>query len=164
MGASEQACLPSGGTERICATLCSMPSNLELVRSLYTAWEERDFTDISWADPEIEYVMAGGPDPGVWRGVRGMGDAFRGMLKAWTDWRVTADDYTEVDAQRILVTYHFSARGRVSGVEAGLLHTQGATLFHLHAGRVTRIVQYFNRETAFAEVGLAPARATERPR
>jgi ketosteroid isomerase-like protein len=129
-------------------------TNLDLVRSIYADWERGDYNDVTWAHPELEYVMAGGPDPGVWRGVRGMAEAFRGMLKAWTDWRVTADDYVEVDRERILVPYHFTARGRASGLEAGRLHTQGATLFELQAGRVRRIVQYFDRERAVADLGL----------
>jgi ketosteroid isomerase-like protein len=137
-----------------------MSANLDLVRSIYAAWERSDYSDVSWADPELEYVMAGGPDPGVWTGVRGMAEAFRDMLRAWTEWRVTADDYLEVDSGRILVPYHFTARGRTSGVEAGQLHTQGATLFHLDAGRVTRIVQYFHRDRAFADLGLTEEKDT----
>lgn len=137
-----------------------MSANLGLVRCIYAAWERSDYTEVAWADPEIEYVIAGGPDPGVWRGVGGMAKAFREMLKAWTDWRVTAEDFVEVDSERILVPYRFAARGRASGLEAGRLHTQGATLFQLHASRVTRIVQYFDRERAFVELGLAPDAGT----
>lgn len=143
-----------------------MSANVDFVRSIYAAWERSDYTDVAWADHDIEYVMAGGPDPGVWRGVEGMAEAFRGMLAAWTDWRVTADEYIELDGERVLVSYHFSARGRTSGLEAGKLHTHGATLFQLRARRVTRIVQYFSRDLAFAELGLggqseAPARPTQ---
>ncbi|HXW58393.1 MAG TPA: nuclear transport factor 2 family protein [Solirubrobacteraceae bacterium] len=134
--------------------------NLDLVRSIYANWERADYSDVAWADPVLEYVMAGGPDPGVWVGVRGMNEAFRGMLKAWTDWKVTADEYIDVDGERILVAYHFSALGRASELEAGRLHTQGATLFHLRAGRVTRIVQYFDRNHALADLGLTPERDT----
>jgi hypothetical protein len=72
-----------------------MSVNLDLVRSIYSNWERGDYNDVAWAHHALEYVMAGGPDPGVWRGVRGMAEAFRGMLKAWTDWRVTADEYVE---------------------------------------------------------------------
>jgi hypothetical protein len=133
-----------------------MSANLDLVRSIYADWERSDYTDVGWADPEIEYVMVGGPDDGVWNGVQGMAEAFRNMLKAWTDWRVTPGDCIELDAERVLVPYHFTARGRVSGLEAGQLHTQGATLFHLHAGLVTKIVQYFDRDRALADLGLAP--------
>ena len=131
-----------------------MSENLDLVRSIYAAWQRGDYSDVGWAEPEIAYEMAGGPDPGVRTGIEGMAEAFRNMLGAWTDWRVTAHDYLEVDSERVLVPYHFTARGRASGLEMGQLDTQGATLFHLHGGRVTRIVQYFDRDRAFADLGL----------
>jgi hypothetical protein len=37
-------------------------SNLEFVRSLFDAWGRGDFSSTDWADPEIEFVLADGPD------------------------------------------------------------------------------------------------------
>jgi hypothetical protein len=42
-------------------------SNLELMRSIYSAWERGDFGAVEWADPDIEFVVADGPDADRWR-------------------------------------------------------------------------------------------------
>ena len=43
------------------------------------------------------------------------------------------------------------ARGKRSGVEVG---TEGADLFHLLDGKVTRLVVYFDVQNALADLGL----------
>ena len=41
-----------------------------------------------WADPEIEFVVADGPEPGSWTGLPAMAEASRDFLGAWEDCRV----------------------------------------------------------------------------
>jgi hypothetical protein len=76
--------------------------NVELVRSIYAAWERGDFGSTEWAHPQIEYVIADGPAPGSWTGLAGMVEGFREFLGAWKEFRVEAQEYRELDSERVL--------------------------------------------------------------
>jgi ketosteroid isomerase-like protein len=128
--------------------------NVELVRSLYEAWERGDYRATEWAHPEIEFVMAGGPAPGRWTGLAGLAEGWREWLSAWEEWRVVAEEYRELDGERVLVLIRFGGRGKTSGVEVGQMQSKGANLFHIRDGKVTRLVIY-DRERAFADFGLS---------
>ena len=132
------------------------PANLDLVRSLYPAWERGDFSSADWAHPEIEFVIADGPSPGRWTGLAGMAEGMREFLIGWEDFRGRADEYRELDDERVFVLTHFSARGKRSGLGVGQIWTAGAHLFHIRGGRVTRLIAWWDRERALADLGLGP--------
>ena len=54
-----------------------MSENTDLVRSIYAAWERRDYRSAEWAHSEIEYVNADGPDRGRRVGLEEMAEAWR---------------------------------------------------------------------------------------
>jgi ketosteroid isomerase-like protein len=130
-------------------------ANLDLVRSIYGAWERGDYSSVEWADPEIEYVIADTLSPGSWTGVAGMAEGWSGWLSAWQDFRAEAYEYRELNHERVLVLTHFSGRGKASGVDVGEVRTRGASLFHLRGGKVTRLVLYFDRDRGLADLGIA---------
>jgi ketosteroid isomerase-like protein len=125
------------------------------VRSIYADWERGDFSSAAWADPAIEFVLPDGPSPGSWRGIAEMSAAWREVLSAWRHFRVEAERYRDLGDGRVLVlTFNNSGRGRTSGLEVGQFRTEGANVFQIRNGRVTRLVSYLNRDQALADLGL----------
>jgi ketosteroid isomerase-like protein len=136
-------------------------ANLDFVQSLYAAWERGDFfSSAEWADPKIEFVIADGPDPVKWTGLAAMAEGMRDRLRNFERWRTAADEYRELDDERVLVLVRSSGRGKTSGVEVAQIQSEGANLFHLRNGRVTRLVVYWERERALADLGIAPEAGT----
>ena len=133
-------------------------TNLDLVRSIFAAMERGDFvSSVEWADPEVDWVIADGPEPSSLKGVTAYLEWWRDFLIAWEGYRIKVDEYRELDDDRVLVLLHSGGgRGRTSGLELGEHGGGGAAILHIRAGKVTRVVTYFNRERAFADLGLAP--------
>jgi ketosteroid isomerase-like protein len=128
--------------------------NLELVRSLYSGWERGDYTSRGWASPAIEWTIADGPDPGTWTGLDGMAEAFRRNMGVWEGVHAEVEQYRELDDERVLVLEWRRARGKASGLELSTMRAEGAVLFHLRDGKVTRLVFYWDRARAFADLGM----------
>ena len=129
-------------------------ANLELVRSIYAAWGSGDFGSNEWADAEIEFAFAGGPETKSWTGLAGMAEGYRDWLRAWKNFRAEPEEYRVIDDERILVLVRNSGQGRVSGLDID--QRSVANLFHLRGGKVTRLVVYLDRKLAFADLDLAP--------
>jgi ketosteroid isomerase-like protein len=131
-------------------------ANVNLVRSIFADWERGDFSSAEWAHPEIEWAVADGPSPGSWTGTARAWEGWRSRMSPWEDLRIEAEEYRVLEDDRVLVLTRASGRGKRSGVELGHTYARGAGLFELRDGRVSRCVAYFDRERAFADLGLAP--------
>jgi ketosteroid isomerase-like protein len=129
-------------------------ANLDLVRSIYADWERGDFSSVGWADPEIVYVWVDGPTPGSWSGLTAMAEGARVIFNAWEDYRVEAHEYRELDDERVLVFTRMSGRGKASGLALEQMRTEGATVFHVCEGKVTKHVYYWDRDRALTDLGL----------
>ena len=128
--------------------------NVELVRSIFAAWERGDFSSAEWAHPEIEFSIADGPAPGSWRGLAEMATGWREFLNAWEDFHADGvDEYRELDGERVLALQRFSVRGKTSGLD--LRQMRGANLFEVRQGKVKRLVLYWDRERALADLGVS---------
>jgi ketosteroid isomerase-like protein len=132
-------------------------ANLDLVRSIYADWERGDyFSSGEWVHPELEYVIRDGPDAGHWSGQAGLIEGARVILESWEGWRSEAEEYLVLDDERVLVFARFSGRGKTSGLEVEQITGKGANLFHVRGGKVTRLVLYWDRDRALADLGLTP--------
>jgi ketosteroid isomerase-like protein len=130
--------------------------NVDLVRSIYAGWERGDYGSAEWAHPEIEYVIADGPAPGNWTGLAGMAEGVREALSAWTDMHQEAEEYRELEKGRVLVFTRWSGRGKASGLDLGQMRTRGADVFYVRDSKVTKLVTYFDRDRALADLDLQP--------
>jgi ketosteroid isomerase-like protein len=128
--------------------------NVELVRSIFAAWERGDYGAAEWADPQIEWVFPDGPSPGTWTGLTGLAAGTREFLGAWEHLRAEVDEYRELDDERVLVFSRLSGRGKASQVELGDMQATMAFLIYVCDGKVTRMVRYFDRDRALADLGL----------
>jgi ketosteroid isomerase-like protein len=131
-----------------------MSENLDLVRSIYADWERGIYRTLEWADPNFEYVFVGGPTPGTATGITESSEAFRNWMSAWEEWRVHVDEIRELDGDRVFALVHASVRGRESGIELPPEATNFAQVFQVRDGKVTRLVNYFDRDRALADLGL----------
>jgi ketosteroid isomerase-like protein len=92
-----------------------------------------------------------------------MGSVFRDWLSAWDDWTAKAEEYRELDSGRVLVVTTSRGRGKSSGLGVGQMYAHGANLFHVRNAKVTRLVTYWNRDRALADLGLPAEPATLTP-
>ena len=133
--------------------------NVELVRSICAPWAQGNFSRADWADPEIEYVIADGPSAGRWTGLSGLAEGWGSFLSAWENYTAEAEDYIELDDERILVPLRNTGQGKGSGLDIGSdigqVRSKGANLFHVRGGKVTRLVTYMDHEDALKAAGLS---------
>jgi ketosteroid isomerase-like protein len=130
-------------------------ANLDLVRSIFADWERGDFSSTEWAHPEIEYVMIGGPSRARYIGLAQVAEGEREFLRPFVDFRTEAEEYRELDGERVVVFIQSRGRGKGSGLDVGQLRPGGTVLFEIRRGKVARLVVYWERDRALADLGLA---------
>ena len=131
-------------------------SDWEFLRDVYAQWGRGDFSDGEWMDPEFVMVAGDGPSSGEWRGREAAGAAWGEILNAWEGFSTEAEEFLELDDGRVLVLTKNRGRGKVSGLELGMMATRGANLFTVRDGRAVKLVAYWDRDNAFADLGIEP--------
>lgn len=131
-----------------------MPSNLDLVKAIFADWERGDWSSADWADPEIDFEMIGGLMEGRWKGVGEMAKAWAAMLNAWDDLRADPEEFRELDDERVLVFLGNTGRGKWSGIDIREISVRAANVFTISNGKVTKLILYWDRDQAIADLGL----------
>jgi ketosteroid isomerase-like protein len=99
-------------------------------------------------------VIADGPAPGNWTGADGITEGWGDFLSAWDGFHTEVDEYRELDDERVLVLVRFGGRGKTSGLAVDQMRSKSAGLAHFRGGKMTRLVLYFDRKRAFADLDL----------
>lgn len=133
-----------------------MGANLEVVRSIYAARGRGDFRgEVEWLHPDIEVQLIGGPDPGAVSGLTALTSAWREFLDAWENFRIDLQEIRVLDDERVLALIRRNGRGKVSGMEIGdLAGSEGADVLLIRDGKVVKLVIYWERSRALADLGL----------
>ena len=121
--------------------------NVELVRRLFSRWEQGDFGTAEFFDPGVTYIRVGGEGvgaPGSFHSIDEMWTAIAEWLRGWEGFRVEADQFIDL-GDRVLVLGRVSARGRRSGVD---VNQQNGHIFTIDDGKVVRWEDYWDRGAA----------------
>jgi hypothetical protein len=81
-----------------------------------------------------------------------MADSWRGVLDAWESFRTEVDEYRVLDNEHVLALVSAAARGKTSGLDLTEMRWKGATLFEVRDGKVSRLVNYWDRNRALADL------------
>ena len=109
---------------------------------------------MEWAHPDIEFEFADGPDAGRWSGSRASAEGWRIFQSTWEDLRPEGTEFREIDDERVLVLIKFRGRAKASGMELGEVRSSNASVHHIRNGKVVKLVLYWDRERALADLGV----------
>jgi ketosteroid isomerase-like protein len=126
--------------------------NVELVRRVFDAFNGRDIgAFLELLDPDVEWV----PILAVLEGrvYRGHEEVRRWIRDLNTDWEFFQVYYEELRdlGDRVLVSGHWRARGRASGVA---VENPGTYLYEIKGGKVVSMRTFTDRSEALEAAGL----------
>jgi ketosteroid isomerase-like protein len=136
------------------------PHNVAIVRTWTDAFNRRDFDSlIEDLDPEVElHEWPAAPGARTYRGPEGIRKALDSWFEAWEWMEVEIEDLVEA-GDRVLVTLHQRAKGKVSAIE---VEVDTFNVYTFRAGKVFRIQLFTEREPALEAAGLTKNHEEER--
>ena len=136
--------------------------NVEIVRAIYEEWGRGNLrAGIERYDPRITFIPVEGRPDGddVYLGAEGIGRFLRGWLKEWTDFSMTAEDFTEA-GDSVVVTQRQQAVGKASGAPVEMAFF---AVWTFRGRAVIRIEHFRNREETLEAAGLSEQDAHHPP-
>jgi len=129
---------------------------VEAVRAIWAEWARGNMNAaVDLFDPEIRFVsfMPDAREQVVARGPAGVAEFMREFLRHWRDYRLIADEVTELGDDGVLVSGRQAAVGRQSGVAVeDTMHS--AWVFR--GDRVVCLTFDRDRDAAIEAAGLKP--------
>jgi ketosteroid isomerase-like protein len=129
--------------------------NMEIVRSIYAAWERGDFGQSGVFDPGIRVVWLPSPEgegPET-VGLEGMGRAMKDWMESWEQVTTAAEQLIDAGDQ-VVVIAEWRGLGKTSGV---FTKWRYGAVYTLREGKVTSIISYTDPAAALEAVGLEKA-------
>jgi len=128
--------------------------NVEIVRAIYDEWGRGNLrAGVAHFDPRVMFIPIGGvPDTkNLYLGVEGIGEFMRAWLRAWTDFSIAAEEFTEA-GDSVVVAQRQWAEGKASGapVEMGFF-----AVWTFRGRAVIRIEHFKDRAEALEAAGLS---------
>jgi ketosteroid isomerase-like protein len=126
--------------------------NVEAVRAVYERWGEGDFrASVPLFDPHVVLVMRPEfPDAGTYLGADEIAGYTRGLLDAWTDFTIAAEEILPA-GDSVVVAVRQHGVGTTSGAPTEIRYFH---VWSFRAGRVVRIESIRERADALDAVGL----------
>jgi uncharacterized protein len=129
--------------------------NVEVVRSVYTAYAERDWArSFALYAPDIEFDVSHLGDIGVanvYHGHDGVRACFRDLFDAFSTFDYTVESLAD-QGDHVLALVHEHGVGRASGV---IIDRHHHAAWSIRDGKVVRMRAYLDRAEALKAVGLA---------
>jgi ketosteroid isomerase-like protein len=130
-----------------------MSEKVEIVRAMYDAWAQGDFSaGAADLDPDVSFIVR--PpflEPGVYHGADGVRDYMRRFLANWAHYTIEADQL-EVVGDTVLARIHQHGKGKASGLETDM---RSYMLFTFRGKRVVRIESELDESKALEAAGLS---------
>jgi ketosteroid isomerase-like protein len=129
--------------------------NVEVVRDLFAATNERDFPRaLSHYAEDVELIAAADSflEPGTFNGRRAVGQWFGNWLAAFEPGYHFNIEETRDLGDVVFLYATCYGRGRTSGVE---VHSQTGFLYSLRGGKIARVELYPSRAEALNAAGLS---------